>query len=89
MQACALMLRHMSQRSRVISDLHMVQVLAPPLKGFTHYRTENGSSQGQILALTVLRVPNWLDSGGLMLRHTSQRSRVISDLSMVQVQAPP
>ena len=53
------------------------------------YSTENDSNQGQILAVTVLRVPNWLDSGGLWLCYMSQRSRVVSDLHMVQVQAPP
>ena len=31
--------------------------------GFENIRRENGSSQGQILALTVLCVPNSLDSG--------------------------
>ena len=30
--------------------------------GFRDFRTENGSSQGQHLALTVLRVPYSLDS---------------------------
>jgi len=33
------------------------------LNGFNDFRTENGSSQDQNLALTVLFVPNSLDSG--------------------------
>jgi len=33
------------------------------LNGFTDFRTENGSSQGQKLALTGLFVPSSLDSG--------------------------
>jgi hypothetical protein len=33
------------------------------LHGFTNFRTENGSSQRQNLALTVLHVPYTLDSG--------------------------
>ena len=33
------------------------------LKGFEDFPLENGSSQGQNLALTVLSVPNSLDSG--------------------------
>ena len=33
------------------------------LKGFKDHRTENGSSQGQNLALTALCVPNSRDSG--------------------------
>ena len=32
--------------------------------GFKDFRTENGSSQGQNLALTGLFVPSSLDSGG-------------------------
>jgi hypothetical protein len=32
------------------------------LKGFKHFCLENGSSQGQDLALTALCVPNWLYS---------------------------
>jgi len=41
-QACALMMRHMSQRTRVISDLQMVQVNASErtgdtLKGFVDF----------------------------------------------------
>ena len=33
------------------------------LPGFKDFRTKNGSSQGQNLALTVLLVPNSFDSG--------------------------
>ena len=38
------------------------------MKGFKHFRPENGSSQGQNLALTVLCVPNWdlgVDAGAV------------------------
>jgi len=35
------------------------------LKVFKDFRTENGSSQGQNLAVTVLHVPSSLDSGPL------------------------
>ena len=31
--------------------------------GRNHFRAENGSSQGQNLALTGVFVPSWLDSG--------------------------
>ena len=36
------------------------------LNGFTDFHTENGSGQGQDLALTVLFVPVSLDSGKLV-----------------------
>jgi hypothetical protein len=35
------------------------------LNGLDHFRTKNGSRQGQNLALTVFFVPNSLDSGTL------------------------
>ena len=36
------------------------------LNGFDGFRTGNGSSQGRNLAVTVLFVPNSLDSGSLI-----------------------
>ena len=38
------------------------------LNGFDGFRTENASSQGQDLALTVVCVPNSLDSGMIATR---------------------
>ena len=43
------------------------------LNGFEDFRTENGSSQCQNLALTGLCVPNLLDSGPLLTYSTKAR----------------
>ena len=40
------------------------------LNGFKDFRSENGSSQGQNLALTDLGVPSSLDSGPLLTLST-------------------
>ena len=40
--------------------------VANNLNGFKDFRTENGSSQGQNLALTGSFVLSWLDSGPLL-----------------------
>jgi len=42
------------------------------LPGYKDFRTENGSSQGQNLALTGLCVPSSLDSGWLHLARRPQ-----------------
>jgi len=48
-------------------------------KGFQDFRTENGSRQGQILALAVLCVPCSLDSRGVGVLSVRERAR--SDLA--------
>ena len=71
-QACALMMRHMSQRTRVISDLQMVQVNASErtgdtLKGFWDLYLKSRAITWPWLSY-MCRVFS-------MLRHISQRSR--------------
>jgi len=48
------------------------------LNGFKDFRTENGSSQGQDLALTGSFVPRTLDSGPL-LTYSTKASPLISE----------
>jgi len=43
------------------------------LNGFEDFRTENGSSQGQNLALTGLFVPSSIDSGHTLLSYGEVR----------------
>ena len=45
------------------------------LNGFGGFRTENGSSQGQDLALTILCVPYSLDSGMIATRMCTRNMR--------------
>ena len=57
--------------AREISPATAVQRGRNQLQGSKHFRTENGSSQGQNLALTVLCVQNSLDSGRPSLRRSA------------------
>jgi len=50
-------------------------VRSEQLKRISRLLPENGSSQGHNLALTVLRVPNFLDSGGTGNRHVEDGGR--------------
>jgi len=58
-----------------------VERVANNLNGFKVFRTENGSSQGQNLAMTGLCVLGSLDSGSL-LTYSTKASPLISKRSL-------